>query len=341
MQSPTQQVPPPPATKRPTGRDIPAGDDALPPWPWPNREPVQSPAGDDALPPWSSFGKRDIDLLTAHESFRATPYTDAKNKVAIGHGRNLTDNPLTPSERIHLGLGPDEPVKKVTPQQAAYLLGNDIRTATRNVRETIGEQFDKLDDARRSVLVNMAYNLGGEGFRGFQNMIAAVKAGDYARAADEMQWTDATKTKLTDWYNQVGLRAPVLQEMMRTGQYPADAHRFSPSPASSSQMPSGASSQGAGTAPLSAIPDILQESLPKETQDEIKAAAKTPPTEQEIGAFFKHFPASAAALYHPSNPFASAAREPYSFQILQNSASILGDEKFAEIMQRIQQIMQV
>ena len=184
-----------------------------------------------------------------------------------------------------------------------------------------------------------------------------------------MQWTDATKTKLTDWYNQVGLRAPVLQEMMRTGQYPANPHSFSgrisagaetapktiddiinsqtlegkmfpgePLPPKTvgdiakNQTLEGKMYSGESLppktpgdllpvplrdAPLSTIPDILQESPPKEAQDEIKAAAKTPPTEQEIGAFFKHFPASATALYHPSNPFASAAREPYAFQILQ------------------------
>jgi len=62
------------------------------------------------------------------------------------------------------------------------------------------------DKSAQSVLVDMRFNLGHEGFRKFKNMIKAVKQQDFHSAAREM--------KDSLWYQQVGKRADRLTKMM-------------------------------------------------------------------------------------------------------------------------------
>jgi lysozyme len=68
---------------------------------------------------------------------------------------------------------------------------------------------NRLNDIRQAVLGDMAYNLGVSGLAAFTQMLAAVQAGDYATAADQMLQSA--------WATQVGTRAHVLAERMRTG----------------------------------------------------------------------------------------------------------------------------
>jgi lysozyme len=59
--------------------------------------------------------------------------------------------------------------------------------------------------------VDMRFNLGSVGFRGFRNTIAHIEAGRYGAAADGML--------ASAWSKQVGHRAVELAAMMRTGEY--------------------------------------------------------------------------------------------------------------------------
>ena len=73
-----------------------------------------------------------------------------------------------------------------------------------------------LDDARRAVLVNMAFNMGlgvhgQSGLLGFTRMLGAVERGDYDRASAEMM--DSR------WAQQVGPRAQRLSRQMQTGEW--------------------------------------------------------------------------------------------------------------------------
>ena len=58
----------------------------------------------------------------------------------------------------------------------------------------------------KTVLINMAFNLGLRGLLGFRNTLAYVKAKDYSKAARNM--------KLSLWYSQVGSRAKYLAQRM-------------------------------------------------------------------------------------------------------------------------------
>ena len=69
----------------------------------------------------------------------------------------------------------------------------------------------KLDDARQFVLVDMAFNMGLAGLKGFKKMLTAVEQGDYQTAAKEML---ASK-----WAAQVGRRAAELSKIMKKGEW--------------------------------------------------------------------------------------------------------------------------
>ncbi|MFZ9654660.1 MAG: glycoside hydrolase family protein [Limnohabitans sp.] len=127
--------------------------------------------------------------LILHEGVRLKPYRCTAGKLTIGIGRNLDD----------VGISQEE---------ALGLLRNDIARALSAVRIEL-PWFDRLDDIRQRVVVDMAFNLGIDGLLAFKQTLAAVASGDYDRAATEML--------NSRWAAQVGERARRLARMMRTG----------------------------------------------------------------------------------------------------------------------------
>lgn len=122
------------------------------------------------------------------ESGKHVLYTDSEGVLTIGYGHNLEEG---------------------IPQYIAdELLRYGVRVA-RAEAETFS-WFEGLNDARRDVIVNMCFNLGITKFRKFVRTIAALDAGDYETAADEM--LDSK------WRRQVKDRATELAEQMRTGE---------------------------------------------------------------------------------------------------------------------------
>jgi len=129
--------------------------------------------------------------LKRDEGLRLTAYRDTVGKLTIGYGRNLDDNGITQSE-------------------ADMMLINDIAS-----HEDLVHQFlpwtDSLDEVRRAVLVNMAFNVGVHSLLGFKQTLQAIHDGDYAAAAAMMLQSK--------WAEQVGPRAYRLSRQMETGQW--------------------------------------------------------------------------------------------------------------------------
>src|SRR5438445_13699341 len=115
---------------------------------------------------------------------------DSAGNITVGVGRNLTANGISEEE-------------------AAFLLDNDINKALEFCQASI-DCFGALDNARQNVLVEMAFNLGGEGLAKFTKMLAALEKRDFSAAADEML--------ASAWAKQVGQRAVDLAEAMQIGQ---------------------------------------------------------------------------------------------------------------------------
>jgi len=128
--------------------------------------------------------------LVRHEGLRLKPYRCTAGKLTIGIGRNLDDCGISQTE-------------------AYVLLENDIQNCEKQLVDEIPEIYNALDEVRKSVLLNMCFNLGIGGLLSFNNTLAFIAAGDFERAANGML---ASK-----WAKQVGRRALELSELMRKG----------------------------------------------------------------------------------------------------------------------------
>ena len=128
--------------------------------------------------------------LGRHEGLRLKPYRCTAGKLTIGIGRNLDDCGITQSE-------------------AYVMLINDIMNCEKQLQANIPDIYNSLDEVRKSVLLNMCFNLGISGLLGFKNTLEFIKVGDWERAANNML--------VSRWAKQVGRRAIELSELMRKG----------------------------------------------------------------------------------------------------------------------------
>jgi lysozyme len=130
--------------------------------------------------------------LRVDEGFVSHAYQDSLGYWTIGIGRLI-------DKRKGGGITEDE---------AEMLLEHDLAKVE---GELLGELpwVAGLDGVRKQVLANMAFNMGMPTLRTFRATLAAIKAGDYVKAADQMA--------VSKWHFQVGARAVRLEAMMRTG----------------------------------------------------------------------------------------------------------------------------
>lgn len=126
--------------------------------------------------------------LERDEGLRLKPYKDTVGKLTIGIGRNLDDVGISESE-------------------ARHLLGNDIEWVTEELDANMPWWRTMPEPAQRA-LANMAFNLGMPTLKLFLNMLAALQAGDYEKAAVE-----ALDSR---WARQVKCRADRIAALYRS-----------------------------------------------------------------------------------------------------------------------------
>lgn len=126
-------------------------------------------------------------MLAADEGRKSRPYKCTAGKITIGIGRNLDDNGLS-EEEIDM------------------LFNNDLRRCVVSLEKNI-KCYDSLSGARQLVLINMMFNMGATRLKEFKKFFAALEAGKWGEAADEMLDSD--------WAKQVPARANRLAAMMR------------------------------------------------------------------------------------------------------------------------------
>jgi lysozyme len=130
--------------------------------------------------------------LKRDEGFKLTAYQDHLGYWTIGVGR-LID--------IRKGGG-------ITAEEAEFLLANDIQRRTKDLSISL-PWFDELDEVRKGVLVNMAFQLGTNGLLNFKKTLESVRRGHYVAAANEMLQSK--------WADQTPMRAERLAKQMMTG----------------------------------------------------------------------------------------------------------------------------
>jgi len=146
-------------------------------------------------------------LVQLHEGCRLTVYDDATGKP-IGPGDTLVGHPT-------IGFGRALDVRGVTQAEAGELLDHDLVATAAEISGALPWAVS-LDPVRLAALRDMAHNLGVRGVCGFRKALAALKAGDFDRCADEL--LDSR------WQTQVPVRAGRLAGMMRSGSWPSLAH---------------------------------------------------------------------------------------------------------------------
>ena len=136
-----------------------------------------------------------------HEGFRSHTYRDSKGYETIGYGFNLES-----------GRFSQEQVDRwrrygISEAEAKEVLDQELQKS----REQL-EKFDwykKLDPVRQGALLDMTYNMGIGWVDKFEKAVAALKSGDYERAADEILNSEYAKD--------VGIRANEVADLIRYG----------------------------------------------------------------------------------------------------------------------------
>jgi len=112
--------------------------------------------------------ERLIARLMEDEGFSSTAYKCPGDRLTIGYGRNIES-------------------KGITEEEARMLLMNDINQAEGDLARLFGAGFwAQLDDVRQWALINMRFQLGGAGFRGFKKAIAAIRLCSWKEAGAEI-----------------------------------------------------------------------------------------------------------------------------------------------------------
>lgn len=98
----------------------------------------------------------------------------------------------------------------ISKDESRYLLLNDINRFTFEVSAAL-PFYEDLNDARKAVLVGMAFQMGLKGLLGFKNTLQLMRMEKYE---------DAAKGMLNSlWARQTPERAKRMAEQMRTGQW--------------------------------------------------------------------------------------------------------------------------
>ncbi|ACJ20056.1 glycoside hydrolase family protein [Coxiella burnetii] len=126
------------------------------------------------------YAKQALEFLKRHEGFSPHLYKDSVGKWTIGYGRNLEDDPLHEYE-------------------AEFLLMQDIERLDKAL--SLHEAYQALDNERKAIILDMAYNLGYGGLMKFTHLWQALEKQDYEQAAKEMlnsEWAEEVKSRATE-----------------------------------------------------------------------------------------------------------------------------------------------
>lgn len=134
--------------------------------------------------------------LKRHEGCRLKVYKCSEGIWTIGYGRTKGINQNT---------------KPITQEQADAWLIEDTQDAVHIARSVVSN-YNDLSLVRKSVLINMAFNLGRPRLSQFKKAL---------RAIDNEQWSIAAIEMLDSlWARQVGQRATELAARMSSGTIP-------------------------------------------------------------------------------------------------------------------------
>lgn len=146
--------------------------------------------------------------LLLHEGWKPVVYDDATG-LPIVKGTVVKGNPT-------IGIGRNLTLA-ISTAAGMFLLNEDIDRADSEARLNF-EWFMALNPVRQNVVVELVFNLGAQGLKGFKDFCGAMAIGDYSRAASELKdsnWSHQVDKKLGDGKG----RADTLIRQMATGEW--------------------------------------------------------------------------------------------------------------------------
>lgn len=130
-------------------------------------------------------------ILMNDEGFSGKVYTDSRGFLTIGFGFNLNKQEIPMSVAV----------------EWLHILINKIQFEL----ESHIIFWNDLNEARKSVLINMAYHMGIGGLLAFHDMLKALELKDYAATVAAM--------KDSSWYRDYTARASRLMKIMLSGEF--------------------------------------------------------------------------------------------------------------------------
>lgn len=121
--------------------------------------------------------KEVLERIKFHEGFKLMPYRDKKGKLTIGIGRCIDTHPFTEKELSFCG----DWRHGITPNAAYQLCRNDIAECKSQLN-TLGLWYHNLDDNRKYALLDMCFQMGFDGLKGFKRMLKYLENRDWQGA---------------------------------------------------------------------------------------------------------------------------------------------------------------
>jgi len=106
-------------------------------------------------------------------------------------------------------------IREYSNEEIENFFKEDMKAADKSVKKLI--KYALTDREAYEILVEMAFQMGGEGLAGFKKTIAAINKGDYEEASKHMLYNynaNGTIKGKTLWHQQTGKRAKRLSDLM-------------------------------------------------------------------------------------------------------------------------------
>lgn len=149
--------------------------------------------------------KTTVGQIIEHEGFRLDPYKDTLGYLTGGIGHKMSQADIEEFDPNW-----DEDTKY------SYWIDKfeqDHSNAVKQAAQIMDEKGIEPNRAVNGVLVDMVFNLGAKGVRGFSSFLQALADKDAEKAEYEMKHRSDGSKGL--WYSQVGKRVDNLAEIIR------------------------------------------------------------------------------------------------------------------------------
>ena len=139
------------------------------------------------------------EMIKEHEGRSLDVYRDSRGKKTVGYGHLIDAD--SPEDIRNLKVG-----EKISAERAEQLFNEDYAYHARAAENIPG--FSRASETQQEALIDLTFNMGPAWHEDFPKFAKAFKEGDYEKAAQEL--------KDSDWYDQVGRRAPTIISMIET-----------------------------------------------------------------------------------------------------------------------------